>query len=473
MIRKLIFYIFLTGICSDYCYAQNKTAIFLSPRFVSIKGKEGITIFKNATTDTLKLAGTFLNWLPYIENNFSLKIAPGNTDTLKFQFNYPDFIFINNGLTVLNGPGGRVMCELKSANAKTDTQFTGDYSLENAYYLAYNNYLGNHDNESSPYYNAGDKLDDFNKFPRIADSITQIRINYLNNYRQPLDAWFKRHEYWRLTYNGIFRKYNVLFSKEFYGGKKITVNNTYYDFEKDLKLTNGEMVLNTDYLWATNAYLYVRSKKIKRPAADSVLYTIDSVAKGTDVGDILKMRYLPMLYMQSKLKYDEVFAATYFKNAANKLITDSLIQTKLGLPKIGKRVPKVELKDMNGKTISLTDYAGRQIIINFWAVWCGPCIAEFPAENRLFEQYQNKEIAIINICVDSAEEQWRAVSKRNNLQMVNLFCDAATYQSLKSKFNIGPLPRSILVDKNLNVTDNYFEKASLITPQTIETILRK
>jgi len=58
------------------------------------------------------------------------------------------------------------------------------------------------------------------------------------------------------------------------------------------------------------------------------------------------------------------------------------------------------LKDLNGKEISLSDFHGKVIILDFWATWCPPCVQEIPHFNELYEEYRNKGLAIIGISVD-------------------------------------------------------------------------
>ncbi|GAB3906205.1 TlpA family protein disulfide reductase [Mucilaginibacter boryungensis] len=415
----------------------------------------------------------FFNWLPYQESSISLTIAPGRADSISLSYSYPDFIFVDNQLGILNGPGGHVVCDIKTTNFRNaQIMFKGSFALENKYYLAYYQYLGNTDNESRPYYNAGEKLNDFNRFPAIADSITQIRLNFLEKYVEPVSQWFKKHEYQRLVYNGNMRKYNVLIDKEFHTGKAFLVRPDYYSFEKQIKLINKDMILNTSYVWATDFYLNRLSKQVIKKVPDAMLYVIDSLCKNTLESDVLKMRRLGVIYTSSKAKYDIIYKSVSFVNQGNRIHNNDLIQAKLGLPKVGARVPAVTLTDINGKQVSLSDYAGKPIIINFWAIWCAPCIGEFPKENKIYQQYKNRGLVMINICIDSDRERWQQISKRANLQMINLFADAENYKVIKAKFNIGAIPRGIAIDRNFKVVDNYLPRANLLSVQEIEALIK-
>jgi peroxiredoxin len=64
----------------------------------------------------------------------------------------------------------------------------------------------------------------------------------------------------------------------------------------------------------------------------------------------------------------------------------------------GKPVPPtIDLKDANGKRYKRTDYRGKITVVNFWASWCAPCVAEIPSLNRLREQMQGLPFELISI----------------------------------------------------------------------------
>jgi len=65
------------------------------------------------------------------------------------------------------------------------------------------------------------------------------------------------------------------------------------------------------------------------------------------------------------------------------------------------------LKDMHGADVRLADFKGRPIVLNFWATWCGPCLAEIPALNAVAEDYKAQRLAVLGISVDDAPEDLR------------------------------------------------------------------
>lgn len=67
--------------------------------------------------------------------------------------------------------------------------------------------------------------------------------------------------------------------------------------------------------------------------------------------------------------------------------------------KIGEKAPNFTLDSLQGETISLSDFQGKKVILNFWASWCGPCREEMPDMQRFYEANldQNLEVLAVNL----------------------------------------------------------------------------
>lgn len=72
-----------------------------------------------------------------------------------------------------------------------------------------------------------------------------------------------------------------------------------------------------------------------------------------------------------------------------------------GLPDLrGKRAPAFTLKTLDGKTVSLSDYKGKAVLLNFWATWCGPCKLEMPWLIDLQKKYAAQGFTVLGISED-------------------------------------------------------------------------
>lgn len=66
--------------------------------------------------------------------------------------------------------------------------------------------------------------------------------------------------------------------------------------------------------------------------------------------------------------------------------------------------PDFSLQDLKGSRISLSDYRGKVLFLNFWATWCPPCRAEIPGFVEVYKEYKNKGMEIIGLSVDEMSE---------------------------------------------------------------------
>ena len=72
---------------------------------------------------------------------------------------------------------------------------------------------------------------------------------------------------------------------------------------------------------------------------------------------------------------------------------------------VGKKALDFDVKDLNGNDLSLEKYRGNVILLDFWAVWCGPCIAEMPNVKQVYEKYKDDNFQIIGISLDDSRDK--------------------------------------------------------------------
>jgi thiol-disulfide isomerase/thioredoxin len=85
------------------------------------------------------------------------------------------------------------------------------------------------------------------------------------------------------------------------------------------------------------------------------------------------------------------------------LVPDSATQPESNTPKLeGKPAPGFTLVDLDGKKVSLSDFKGKPVLVNFWATWCGPCKLEMPWFQEFGQKYASQGLVILGLAADDA-----------------------------------------------------------------------
>jgi peroxiredoxin len=111
-----------------------------------------------------------------------------------------------------------------------------------------------------------------------------------------------------------------------------------------------------------------------------------------------------------------------------------------------KAAPDFALKDIKGADVTLSDYKGKVVLLNFWATWCGPCKIEIPWFSEFQEKYRVRDFAVIGVSMD--EDGWDAVKpyvegKKMNYRVV------IGNDALSQLFGgVESLPTTLLIDRD-------------------------
>jgi peroxiredoxin len=76
---------------------------------------------------------------------------------------------------------------------------------------------------------------------------------------------------------------------------------------------------------------------------------------------------------------------------------------------LGKKAPDLSMTDTKGKIFRVSDYRGKVLVLDFWYVWCKPCIAKFPAIKKMIESYSDKPLAAVGVNIDKPERVEQAM----------------------------------------------------------------
>lgn len=120
----------------------------------------------------------------------------------------------------------------------------------------------------------------------------------------------------------------------------------------------------------------------------------------------------------------------------------------------GDKAPDFILKDINDKTVKLSDFEGRYVVINFWTTWCAPCIASIQKKNKLFNDYNKYGLTFLNVCLDYNKTQWKKIITDNHFQGIHVICKGEWKNILSKNYEINIVPHYTFIDKKGNIISN-------------------
>lgn len=123
-----------------------------------------------------------------------------------------------------------------------------------------------------------------------------------------------------------------------------------------------------------------------------------------------------------------------------------------------------------GLTKLLNELNGHVIYIDFWASWCGPCVAEFPASHQLKEKIKDHKIVMLYLSVDTDFNSWLKARERHKVNdQFSFILSKPDNNPLIKKINLGPIPRYIIIDKQGDIV--RFDATRPSDPETYNTLL--
>jgi peroxiredoxin len=126
---------------------------------------------------------------------------------------------------------------------------------------------------------------------------------------------------------------------------------------------------------------------------------------------------------------------------------------------VGEVAPDFSLQDLDGNTVTLAQFRGQPVMINFWATWCGPCRVEMPEMQKAHDQYADEGFVILALNQDESAETVQSFYDELNLTFPSLLDDNSRVAADFGAF--GVYPTSFFLDGAGQVTAVHRGPATL------------
>ena len=140
---------------------------------------------------------------------------------------------------------------------------------------------------------------------------------------------------------------------------------------------------------------------------------------------------------------------------------------------ISSKAPDFILKDLNGKTVSLSAFRGKVVLLNFWATWCPPCRAEMPSLNKLYNMLKPRGLEVVAVSTDRSISDIKDFIKSHRVSFPILF---DSDRSGAKQYRVFSMPTTFLIDRKGMIVEKFYGEYDWTEPETkgkIEKLLQQ
>jgi peroxiredoxin len=119
----------------------------------------------------------------------------------------------------------------------------------------------------------------------------------------------------------------------------------------------------------------------------------------------------------------------------------------------GLPFPDFNMTDVTGKPLSVAQYKGKVVLVDFWATWCMPCRAELPNVIATYAKYHDLGFEIIGVSLDTDKDAMVKFTQENNMTWPQYFDGLKWQNKLVAQYGVEGIPFTILIDPQGNIID--------------------
>jgi thiol-disulfide isomerase/thioredoxin len=229
-------------------------------------------------------------------------------------------------------------------------------------------------------------------------------------------------------------------------------NRSFYQPLTDKKIINDVRLLHSEHGLALLDYMFAYQKVTAGISKDEIVASYFSPENAGEISNsAVKVAFL--LYKMPGIREYEVFVKHVQPNK-NLFVTkeqkEAYQKRYEELYLFAKGTPGYDFKlnDVNDKTYTLSSFKGKVVVVDIWAMWCAPCLAEKPVMEEIAESYHDRDdIVFIGVSSDGLDKKeiWKAFVKRKGFTSVELLSNYT--ESIYKYYKVAGIPRFMVFDR--------------------------
>jgi thiol-disulfide isomerase/thioredoxin len=363
----------------------------------------------------------------------------------------------NNTIPLYLSKGTKLSLNVDDKAFNTTLKYTGTGSVENQY-IAQKSMITSQVSDEELY-----KLDEPEFLKKVNEIKTAISALYYKT--KFSNTYFKEKEVANIHYleqkHFLLYKYSHAYHAHLNG---FEVSDKFPKFDEKIDLDN-----DADFLFS-NEYQKMATLKFLNNLKDDGTNIDFTTAKITAIKAV-KSQNLKNFIIQNLIydvnidnaNYEKIYQE-YLSTTNNPKLKENLtiLYNNIKALEIGNPSPKFDYENQKGGKTSLESLKGKYVYIDVWATWCGPCLQEVPALQKVEEQYHGKNIEFVSISIDNVKDRvkWSNLVNTKQLGGIQLLADKEWDSKFIKEYEIQGIPRFILIDPNGNIVNSNAPRPS-------------